>query len=334
VETLGLVVLIAVALGFDYTNGFHDAANAIATSVSTRALTPRTALALAAVFNLAGSLVSVKVANTVGSIIEAPETTHGLVVVFAAVMGAIAWNLLTWYFGLPSSSSHALIGGLVGAALASHSTVHWSTIVDKVVIPMVLSPLVGFGGALLLMLLVLWLFRRAHPTRTGRGFKYGQWASSAAMSWGHGLQDAQKTMGVITLALLITHHVEPEGDFATVPLWVKFACAIAIAAGTYSGGWRIMRTLGRRVFKLDASSGFAAQSVASGVLMTTAYVYAAPISTTHVITASVMGAGATRKFSAVRWGVAGNILAAWILTLPMAALAAAGIYGVAHLFVG
>jgi inorganic phosphate transporter, PiT family len=334
VETLGLVVLIAVALGFDYTNGFHDAANAIATSVSTRALTPRTALALAAVFNLAGSLVSVKVANTVGSIIEAPETTHGLVVVFAAVMGAIAWNLLTWYFGLPSSSSHALIGGLVGAALASHSTVHWSTIVDKVVIPMVLSPLVGFAGALLLMLLVLWLFRRAHPNRTSRGFKYGQWVSSAAMSWGHGLQDAQKTMGVITLALLITHHVEPEGDFATVPLWVKLACAIAIAAGTYSGGWRIMRTLGRKVFKLDASSGFAAQSVASGVLMTTAYVYAAPISTTHVITASVMGAGATRRFSAVRWGVAGNILTAWILTLPMAALAAAGVYAVAHLFVG
>src|SRR4051794_26231717 len=334
VETLGLVILIAVALGFDYTNGFHDAANAIATSVSTRALTPRAALALAAVFNLAGSLVSVKIANTVGSIIEAPETTHGLVVVFAAVAGAIVWNLITWYFGLPSSSSHALIGGLVGAALASGSLVHWAKILEKVVIPMIVSPLVGFAGAFVLMLAILWLFRRAHPSRTNRGFKYGQWASSAAMSWGHGLQDAQKTMGVITLALLITHHVKPVGDFAEVPLWVKFACAIAIAAGTYSGGWRIMRTLGRKVFKLDSNSGFAAQAVASGVLMTTAYVYAAPISTTHVITTSVMGAGATRKFSAVRWGVAGNILTARILPLPMAALAAAGIYAVAPLLVG
>ena len=329
-QTVGLVVLIIVALGFDYTNGFHDAANAIATAVSTRALTPRAALGLAAVFNLAGSLISVNVANTVGSIIDAPETTHGLVVVFSAVIGAITWNLITWYFGLPSSSSHALIGGLVGAALASSSTVHWHKIVDKVIIPMVVSPLVGFVGALLLMLILLWVFRRGHPSRVNRGFKYGMWVSSAAMSWGHGLQDAQKTMGVITLALLVTHHVSPSGDFATVPLWVKFACAIAIALGTYSGGWRIMRTLGRKVFKLDNITGFAAQSVASSVLMTTAYAYAAPISTTHVITSSVMGAGATRKFSAVRWGVAGNILIAWILTLPMAGLVAAGVYGITH----
>jgi inorganic phosphate transporter, PiT family len=334
VETAGLVVLIAVALGFDFTNGFHDAANAIATSVSTRALTPRAALALAAVFNLAGSLVSVKVANTVGSIITAPETTHGLVVVFAAVAGAIVWNLITWYFGLPSSSSHALIGGLVGAALASGSSVHWAKIVEKVVIPMVVSPLVGFAGAFILMLAILWLFRRANPSRANRGFKYGQWVSSAAMAWGHGLQDAQKTMGVITLALLITHHVAPDGDFAVVPLWVKLACALAIALGTYSGGWRIMRTLGRRVFKLDNSAGFAAQTVASSVLMTTAYVYAAPISTTHVITSSVMGVGATRKLSAVRWGVAGHILLAWVLTLPMAGLVAAAVYAVVHQFVG
>src|SRR3954470_21545665 len=335
VETLGLVVLILVALGFDYTNGFHDAANAIATSVSTRALTPRTALALAALFNLAGSLVSVKVANTVGSIIEAPENSHGLVVVFSAVAGAIVWNLITWYFGLPSSSSHALIGGLVGAALASSVTVQWHTILDKVVIPMIVSPLVGFGGALLLMLGLLWLFRRGHPSRLNRGFKYGQWVSSAAMSWGHGLQDAQKTMGVITLALIVTHHVNPSGpDDFPVPLWVKIACAMAIAAGTYGGGFRIMRTLGRKVFKLDNASGLTAQTVASGVLMTTAYVYAAPISTTHVITTSVMGVGATRKFSAVRWGVAGNILVAWILTLPAAALMAAAVFEVAHLFVG
>jgi len=328
VETAGLVLLIVVALGFDFTNGFHDAANAIATSVSTRALTPRAALALAAVFNLGGSLVSVKVANTVGGIIEAPKTSHGLVIVFAAVVGAIVWNLITWYFGLPSSSSHALIGGLVGVALASSASVKWHIVLMKVVVPMVVSPIVGFIGAFLLMLLILWVLRPINPRTANRGFKYGQWVSSAAMAYGHGLQDAQKSMGVITLALLVTHHITPVGKFAAVPLWVKLACALAIAAGTYSGGWRIMRTLGRRVFKLDNSAGFAAQAVASGVLMTTAYAYAAPISTTHVITSSVMGVGATRKFSAVRWGVAGNILLAWVLTLPAAGLVAAGVYAV------
>ena len=332
-ELAGLIVLVVVALAFDYTNGFHDAANAIATSVSTRALTPRAALILAAIFNLIGSLVSTKVASTVGKGIVDTEkvTSHdGLVLVFAAVVGAITWNLITWYFGLPSSSSHALIGGLVGAALASSGSVQWHGVWEKVVIPMVLSPLVGFTAALLFMLILLWIFRRGNPSRVNRGFKYGQWLSAAAMSYGHGLQDAQKTMGVITLALVVTHHL----DAFVVPLWVKIACALAIAAGTYSGGWRIMRTLGRRVFKLDNASGFAAQTVASSVLMTTAYVYAAPISTTHVITSSVMGAGATRKFSAVRWGVAGNILTAWVLTLPMAGLAAAAVYGVAHVIVG
>ena len=282
-------------------------------------------------FNLLGALVSTKVASTVGKgIINVPNTHEGLVVVFAAVVGAIIWNLITWYFGLPSSSSHALIGGLVGAALASAGTVQWHGIVQKVIIPMVVSPLVGFSAAFLLMLGLLWAFRRGHPRRLNRGFKYGQWVSSAAMAYGHGLQDAQKSMGVITLALVVTHHL---GEFV-VPLWVKVACALAIAAGTYSGGWRIMRTLGRRVFKMDNAGGFTAQAVASSVLMTTAYAYAAPISTTHVITSSVMGVGATRKLSAVRWGVAGNILAAWVLTLPMAALAAALIYGIAHAIVG
>jgi phosphate/sulfate permease len=331
IETAGLVVLIIVALGFDFTNGFHDAANAIATSVSTRALTPRVALALAAVFNLLGALVSTKVASTVGKgIIDVPDTHEGLVVVFAAVVGAIVWNLITWYFGLPSSSSHALIGGLVGAALASSANVQWHGVLEKVVIPMVVSPLVGFVAAFLVMLALLWVFRHGNPRRVNRGFKYGQWVSSAAMAYGHGLQDAQKSMGVITLALVITHHL---GEFV-VPLWVKLACALAIAAGTYSGGWRIMRTLGRRVFKLDNAGGFTAQAVASSVLMTTAYAYAAPISTTHVITSSVMGVGATRKVSAVRWGVAGNILTAWVLTLPMAGLVAAAVFAVTHQLTG
>jgi phosphate/sulfate permease len=283
------------------------------------------------VFNLLGALVSTKVASTVGKgIIDVPHNHEGLVVVFAAVVGAIVWNLVTWYFGLPSSSSHALIGGLVGAGLASSGSVHWQGILHKVVIPMVVSPLVGFSLAFLVMLSLLWIFRHGNPRRVNRGFKYGQWVSSAAMAYGHGLQDAQKSMGVITLALVVTHHIgSAPGDFV-VPLWVKLACALAIAAGTYSGGWRIMRTLGRKVFKLDNSGGFTAQAVASSVLMTTAYAYAAPISTTHVITSSVMGVGATRKLSAVRWGVAGNILMAWVLTLPMAGLAAAGVFAVAH----
>ncbi|HVW80823.1 MAG TPA: inorganic phosphate transporter [Mycobacteriales bacterium] len=329
-ETVGLVVLIVVALGFDYTNGFHDAANAIAASVSTRALSPRTALLLAAVFNLIGALVSTKVANTVGSIITAPATSEGLVIVFAAVVGAITWNLVTWWFGLPSSSSHALIGGLCGAALASSGHVNWHAVVEKVIIPMIASPLVGFGLGFLFMLALLWVFRGANPRDANVGFRMGQWLGSAAMSFGHGLQDAQKTMGVITLALVVTHHLSAF----SVPLWVKIACALAISAGTASGGWRIMRTLGRRVFKLDNTAGFAAQTVASAVLMTTAYAYAAPVSTTHVTTSAVMGVGATRKLSAVRWGVAGNILVAWLLTLPAAGLTAAAVFKIVHLFVG
>jgi PiT family inorganic phosphate transporter len=214
--------------------------------------------------------------------------------------------------------------------MASSGTVQWHGVLSKVVVPMVVSPLVGFVGAFLFMLTLLWVFRRANPRAASRGFKYGQWVSSAAMAYGHGLQDAQKTMGVITLALVTTHHLSSF----VVPTWVKVACAIAIALGPNSGGWRIMRTLGRRVFKMDNTAGFAAQTVASSVLMTTAYVYAAPISTTHVITSSVLGVGATRKLSAVRWGVAGHILTAWVLTLPMSALVAAGVFSVVHPLVG
>jgi PiT family inorganic phosphate transporter len=331
VETAGLVAIIVIALFFDYTNGFHDAANAIATSVSTRALTPRVALGMAAVFNLAGAFVSTKVAKTIGSgIIGTPKGHEGLVLVFAALIGAIAWNLITWYFGLPSSSSHALIGGLIGAALASAGQVHWTILRTKVIYPMVLSPLVGFTLSFAFMLLLLWVFRRFRPAPLNRGFKYAQIVSAAAMSYGHGLQDAQKTMGVITLALVTSGHL----NGFNVPLWVIVAAAASISLGTYSGGWRIMRTLGRKVFKLDASAGFAAQTVASSVLMTTAFVYAAPISTTHVITSSVMGVGATRRFSAVRWGVAGNIVVAWVLTLPAAGLIAALAYVIAHAAVG
>jgi PiT family inorganic phosphate transporter len=318
-----VVVIVIVALGFDYTNGFHDAANAIATSISTRALTPRVALAMAAVFNVVGALISTEVAKTVGGgIIDPPTKEHataGLIIVLAGLIGAIAWNLGTWYFGLPSSSSHALIGGLIGAALAASDKVQWHGIVEKVLIPMVVSPLVGFGLSYLFMLALLWAFRRANQVKANRGFRWAQIASAAAMSFGHGTQDAQKTMGVIALTLVVSGHL---GDEANIPLWVILAAAAAIAAGTYSGGWRIMRTLGRRIFSLTPAHGFAAQAVASSVMLATAH-YGLPVSTTHVISSSVMGVGATRRLSAVRWGVAGNIIVAWILTIPGAALVAA-----------
>jgi phosphate/sulfate permease len=315
-----VVVIIAVALAFDYTNGFHDSANAIATSVSTKALTPRVALAMAALANIVGALISTKVAATVGTgIIATPGGQHGLVIVLSALLGAIAWNLGTWFFGLPSSSSHALIGGLVGAALAGSETVKWSGVVDKVVVPMVVSPLIGFGGSYLFMLLILWAFRRVNAVRGNRGFRWAQVVSSATMAVGHGAQDAQKTMGVIALTLIVSGHL---GADEGIPLWVILAAAAAISLGTYSGGWRIMRTLGRRIFSLTPASGFAAQTVASAVMLGTAH-YGLPVSTTHVISSSVTGVGATRRFSAVRWGVAGNIVFAWVLTIPAAAVVAA-----------
>ena len=330
-ENLGIIVVIITAMGFNYTNGFHDAANAIATSVSTRALTPRVALAMAAVFNLLGSFLGAKVAKTVGSgIIELPDGKSSLVVVFAALVGAITWNLLTWYFGLPSSSSHALIGGLVGAALAAGTTVLWHGVVDKVLIPMVLSPLVGLVLGYLVMVAILWLFRNASPSRVTRGFRAGQSVSAAAMSLGHGMQDAAKTMGVVVLALTVGGY--HTGD--SIPLWVYFLTAATLAAGTYAGGWRIMRTLGRRIIELDPPHGFAAESTASSVLFVAAIGYGVPISTTHTITSAIMGVGATKRLSAVRWGVAGNIVTAWIFTMPGAGLVAAVAYVVAHSLVG
>ncbi len=328
-----VVAVVVVALGFDYTNGFHDAANAIATSVSTRALTPRIALTLAAIMNFVGAFLGQKVAQTVSEVISPPSGSHGLVVVLAGLIGAISWNLITWYFGLPSSSSHALIGGLVGAALAALSvgatvSVNWPTILEKVVIPMVVSPLVGFGLAFLVMLSFMWILRRRNPHRVNRGFRFMQTLSAAALALGHGLQDAQKTMGVIFLALVTTGHAQADDG---LPLWVIFAAASAISLGTYSGGWRIMRTLGRRIIHLDPVRGFSAESVGAGVLYTTAFLFQAPVSTTHIITSAIMGAGATKRFSAVRWGMARSILTAWVLTFPAAGLLAASVYWVCKL---
>lgn len=319
-DWLPVALVTALAMGFNYTNGFHDAANAIATSVSTRALTPRVALGMAAVANLIGAFFGTKVAQTVGSgIIEAPYGPEGLWLVGAALVGATGWNLLTWWLGLPSSSSHALIGGLGGAALAAGAVVKWQGILDKVVIPMVLSPVAGVILGYLAMTAILWLFRRANPVRVTRGFRYAQTFSAAAMAFGHGLQDAAKTAGVVVLALNVSGH--HQGD--SIPVWVLVLSAIVISLGTYAGGWRIMRTLGRRIIHLDPPQGFAAETSAAAILYVAGLGFGAPISTTHTITSAIMGVGATKRLSAVRWGVAGNIVMAWIFTFPGAGIVAA-----------
>src|SRR6478752_7769049 len=319
VPLFGVVAVIALAMGFNYTNGFHDAANAIATSVSTRALTPRVALVMAAVANLFGAFFGQKVAATIGSgIIAQPTGVDGLWPVAAALVGATGWNLLTWWFGLPSSSSHALIGGLGGAALVAGVAVQWSVIWSKVVIPMVLSPIIGLVVGYLVMAAILWLFRRSNPGRVTRGFRLAQTASAAAMAFGHGLQDAAKTAGVVVLALTIAGY----HNSTTVPIWVLVLSALVISAGTYAGGWRIMRTLGRRIIDLTPPQGFAAETTAASILYVAGLALGAPISTTHTITSAIMGVGATKRLSAVRWSVAGNIVGAWVLTFPGAGLVA------------
>ncbi|MGP4002651.1 inorganic phosphate transporter [Streptomyces sp. 8N706] len=331
-DTFALVVTIGVALFFTYTNGFHDSANAIATSVSTRALTPRAALAMAAVMNLAGAFLGSGVAKTVSEgLIETPTGRSGMGILFAALVGAIVWNLVTWYFGLPSSSSHALFGGMVGAALAGGTEVIWTGVVEKIVIPMFLSPLVGLVLGYLVMVAILWMFRKANPHKAKRGFRIAQTVSAAGMALGHGLQDAQKTMGIVVMALTIAD-VQGQGD--AIPVWVKIACALMLSLGTYAGGWRIMRTLGRRIIELDPPQGFAAETTAASVMYTASFMFHAPISTTHVITSAIMGVGATKRINAVRWGVAKNIVAGWFITMPAAALVAALCYWIVELAFG
>jgi inorganic phosphate transporter, PiT family len=317
-----LVVVVAVALGFDFTNGFHDTANAVATSVSTRALTPRLAVLIASCANLAGAFVTTAVAKTVGKDIVASDliTTKS---VLAALLGAIAWNLLTWWLGLPSSSSHALIGGLVGAALAQsgENGVLWHGLAHKIVIPALVAPLIAFGAAFLLLVVIYWLFQRLTRGVANRAFRLGQLASGTFVAFTHGANDAQKTMGVIALALFANGNLK-EFD---IPIWVKLAAGLSIAAGTYVGGWRIMRTLGQRLYKMEPESGFAAQASAGATIWAATH-YGYPLSTTHVISGAVLGAGATQQLSAVRWGVAGNIVFAWVLTIPAAAAVAAAFY--------
>jgi PiT family inorganic phosphate transporter len=314
-----LVITIIVALAFDFTNGFHDTANSVATSISTRALSPRLAVLIAAIANLAGAFATTAVAKTVGKgIIDTGLATEKTVL--AALFGAIVWNLFTWWLGLPSSSTHALIGGLVGAALvqSGEKGVQWHGIVHKVLIPAVWAPTLAFAGAFLLLLLIYWVFQWMTPGLANRSFRIGQLVTGTWVGFTHGANDAQKTMGVIALAL----YAHGSIDTFYIPTWVKIAAGVSIAAGTYAGGWRIIRTLGQRVFQMDPPAGFAAQATAGAVIYaSTKYGY--PLSTTHVVSGAVMGAGATKRLSAVRWGVAGNIVMAWVLTIPASAAVAA-----------
>lgn len=320
--TLLLLAVLGLALAFDYVNGFHDTANAIATSVSTRALKPQYAIALSATANFVGALFGTEVAKTVGSGLITHQA-EGQSVVAAALIGAIAWNLFTWRLGIPSSSSHALIGGLLGAAAVAAGFGAWNLngIVGKVLIPLVSSPTVGFLVALLLMVVIFHVFRRAHPRVMNDTFRRLQVLSAAFMAFSHGSNDAQKTMGVMTLAL-VTAGVIPEFK---VPVPVILAAATAMSLGTAAGGWRIIRTMGTRVVKLDPVHGFAAETTAATVLLTTAH-FGMPVSTTHVISGAIMGVGASDRFNAVRWAVARNIGVAWILTIPAAATVAAAAY--------
>jgi PiT family inorganic phosphate transporter len=329
---IAVIGVIGAALLFGYTNGFHDSANAIATSISTRALKPRAALAMAAVGNFLGAHLGAKVASTVAKgVVELPVSLDGLLIVLAGLFGAIAWNFTTWYFGLPTSSSHSLFGGIVGATMAgsailvgnANEWVLWGGIVEKIVLPTVVSPVVGFCLGFLVMLAVYWIFRRGNPSKLNRGFRHAQTASAAAMALGHGMQDAAKVMGIIVLAL----YVGGYQDSAThIPEWVYLASAGVMAAGTYAGGWRIIKTMGRRIIDLGPPQGFAAETVASSVLYANTWLLGAPISTTHTITSAIMGVGSTGGKRAVRWGVARSIVIAWIITFPIAALVGAVFY--------
>lgn len=309
-----LIVVVVLAVGFDYINGFHDTANAIATSVSTRALRPSHAILMSAAANFLGALSGTAVAKFIASgIATTPVGDDGQIVVAAALLGAITWNLITWRLGIPSSSSHALIGGLIGAAIASSgfASLNGPGIYDKVIFPLVASPILGVVVGFGLMVLLLNVFKRAHPKRINDRFRRLQLLSAAYMAFSHGSNDGQKTMGIITLALVAGGVIaEP-----VVPLWVILLAATAISFGTAAGGWRIIKTMGQRVVKLDPVHGFAAETTAATIIIGASH-FGMPVSTTHVISSAIIGVGSSDRFSAVRWGVAGNILIAWVLTIP------------------
>ncbi len=326
--TYALVGIFGLAVLFDYINGFHDTANAIATSVTTRALRPGIAIVLSAIANFLGALTGTEVAATIGSgIVSTPAGNHGQIIIDAALIGGISWNLLTWRLGLPSSSSHALIGGLLGASLAAlgGTAVHVEALMSKVVVPLVGSPIVGLLGAFALMVLLLNVFRRADPHRINQRFRRLQLVSATYMAFSHGSNDAQKTMGVMTAAL-VTAGILPTFK---VPIWIMLLAAGAISAGTAAGGWRIIKTMGQRVVKLDPVHGFAAETAAATVIVGASHL-GMPVSTTHVVSGAIMGSGASDRFTAVRWGIAGTIVWAWILTIPASALVAGGAWVLLH----
>ena len=324
-----LVIVIGAALAFDFTNGFHDTANVVATSISTGAARPSVAIAAASLLNFAGAFISISVAATVANdVVDAAAITP--TIVFAGLIGAIAWNLVTWYFGLPSSSSHALIGGVVGSAVAADGfhVVIAEGLLGKVLIPAIVAPLLAFVVAGASIGLSYRVIGRQRPGIVTRGFKYGQVVSGGLLALAHGTNDAQKTMGVITLALIANGTLGAGSD---PPVWVIASSAAAIAAGTYSGGWRIIKTTGTRIIKMDAAQGFTSQGAGAAVILASTH-FGFTLSTTHVINGGVMGAGAAKRLSAVRWGVAGNIVVAWVLTLPAAAIIGAVAYAVTSIF--
>ena len=320
-----LLAVLGLAVLFDYINGFHDTANAIATSVSTRALRPEHAILMSATANFVGALTGTAVATTISSgLATTPGGADGQTIVAAALIGAIIWNLITWRLGIPSSSSHALIGGLLGAVTVSVGTsaIIVDGVVTKVLLPLVASPIAGITIGFLFMVVLLNVFQRANPRRINERFRRLQVVSAAFMAFSHGSNDAQKTMGIMTLALIAAGVLPAD---AHIPLWVILLAATAISLGTAAGGWRIIRTMGQRVVKLDPVHGFAAETTAASIILTASH-FGMPVSTTHVISSAIMGVGASDRLSAVRWGVAGNIVIAWILTLPASGLAAAIAY--------
>jgi PiT family inorganic phosphate transporter len=328
-----VVIVVATALIFDFTNGFHDTANVVATSISTRALPPKLAVGYASILNFVGAFISLEVAATVAKdVVEIQANSIGLLAVFGGLVGAIAWNLITWYFGLPSSSSHALIGGMVGAVFVAEgadSIFFEEGVIGKVMVPALVAPTLAFiiGG---LSIVVLYrVVGRMRPGPVTAGFRFGQVISGGLLALAHGTNDAQKTMGVITLALVANGTIAAD-DFH-VPDWVVVSAATAIALGTYVGGWRIIKTMGSRIHKMDAAQGFAAQGAGSTVILAASHV-GFPLSTTHTISGAVIGSGAAKRLSAVRWGVAGNIVVAWVLTLPAAAIIGALTYLVTRVF--
>ena len=335
ITILILVAVIAVALAFEFINGFHDCANAIATVVSTKVLSPKQAVVFGASLEFIGALTGTHVAKTIGSgIVNAEMIT--LTVIFCALLAAVLWNLLTWYLGLPSSSSHALIGGLLGASIvkAGPSVVHVKTLLDKVIIPMFTSPMLGFVVGFSFMLFLVLLFYRANPQIVNKRFRKLQLISSGLMALSHGSNDAQKTMGIITLALLAggVLHKSPTGDF-DIPIYVIVICALTMAAGTMNGGWKIIKTMGHKIIRLKPIHGFAAETSAAGLILTASH-FGIPLSTTHVISTAIMGVGSTLHAHAVKWRIVGNIVTAWVLTIPACMILSSAIYYLIYKFIG